>query len=148
PRRPRRPPASRPRRDRLRREARLAAPRRHGRPRGGREDGRARPDRRVDERRGRPGRRLLHADAPQPRRAAEGPRMPLALELAGVDFAYVRGRPVLTGVNLRVEEGEFVAIAGPNGGGKTTLLRLALGLDQPTAGRVLLFGEPAASFRD
>jgi zinc transport system ATP-binding protein len=74
--------------------------------------------------------------------------MPLALELDGVDFAYVRGRPVLTGVDLRVEEGEFVAIAGPNGGGKTTLLRLALGLEQPTAGRVLLYGEPAASFRD
>ena len=84
----------------------------------------------------------------QPRRAAEGARMPLALELDGVDFAYTRGRPVLTGVDLRVEEGEFVAIAGPNGGGKTTLLRLALGLERPTAGRVLLFGEPAASFRD
>jgi zinc transport system ATP-binding protein len=74
--------------------------------------------------------------------------MPLALELEAVDFAYVRGRPVLTDVNLRVDEGEFVAIAGPNGGGKTTLLRLALGLEQPTAGRVLLFGEPAASFHD
>ena len=48
--------------------------------------------------RGRPRRRLLHADAPQPRHAAEGARMPLALELDGVDFAYTRGRPVLTGV--------------------------------------------------
>jgi zinc transport system ATP-binding protein len=74
--------------------------------------------------------------------------MPLAVELAGVDFAYTRGRPVLTGVDLRVEQGEFVAIAGPNGGGKTTLLRLALGLERPTAGRVSLYGEPAASFSD
>ena len=41
---------------------------------------------------------------------------------------------MLTGVDLRVEQGEFVAIAGPNGGGKTTLLRLALGLERPTRG--------------
>jgi zinc transport system ATP-binding protein len=74
--------------------------------------------------------------------------MQVAVELDGVDFAYARGRPVLTEVDLRVAEGEFVAIAGPNGGGKTTLLRLALGLERPTRGRVLLFGEPAASYRD
>jgi zinc transport system ATP-binding protein len=55
---------------------------------------------------------------------------------------------VLSGVDLRVEEGEFVAIAGPNGGGKTTLLRLALGLERPTSGHVLLFGEPARTFHD
>ena len=74
--------------------------------------------------------------------------MPLAVELDGVDFAYVRGQPVLRDVDLRVAEGEFVAIAGPNGGGKTTLLRVALGLERPTSGRVLLFGEPADSLRD
>jgi zinc transport system ATP-binding protein len=55
---------------------------------------------------------------------------------------------VLSHVDLRVEEGEFVAIAGPNGGGKTTLLRLALGLERPTRGGVLLFGEPARTFHD
>jgi zinc transport system ATP-binding protein len=74
--------------------------------------------------------------------------VPLALELDGVDFAYTRGAPVLSGVDLGVEPGEFVAIAGPNGGGKTTLLRLALGLERPTAGRELLYGEPAATFGD
>jgi zinc transport system ATP-binding protein len=72
--------------------------------------------------------------------------MQLALELRGVAFAYDGGRPVLSGVELRVEEGEFVAIAGPNGGGKTTLVRVALGLERPTAGHVLLFGEPAHRF--
>jgi len=74
--------------------------------------------------------------------------MPLAIEFDGVDFAYPHGQRVLTGVDLRVAEGEFVAIAGPNGGGKTTLLRLALGLERPARGRVLLFGEPARTMRD
>ncbi len=74
--------------------------------------------------------------------------MPLALELRGVDFSYGQGPLVLAGVDLLVEQGEFVAIAGPNGGGKTTLLRLALGLERPSRGQVILFGEPARSFRD
>ena len=65
--------------------------------------------------------------------------MPLTLELEHVSFAYGAGAPVLRDVVLAVERGEFVAIAGPNGGGKTTLLRLVLGLERPTAGRVRLF---------
>jgi zinc transport system ATP-binding protein len=62
--------------------------------------------------------------------------MPLALRLEHVSFTYGHGAPVLRDVNLAVERGEFVAIAGPNGGGKTTLLRLILGLEQPTSGRI------------
>ncbi len=69
-----------------------------------------------------------------------------AVELQGVSFAYGHGPPVLRDVELRIEQGEFVAIAGPNGGGKTTLFRLALGLARPAAGEVLLFGEPAGAF--
>ena len=42
--------------------------------------------------------------------------MPVALELESLSFGYRPGQPVLTGVDLAVEEGEFVAIAGPNGG--------------------------------
>jgi zinc transport system ATP-binding protein len=74
--------------------------------------------------------------------------MPLALEFEQVEFGYLPGQPVLRDVNLAVAPGEFVAIAGPNGGGKTTLLRLALGLERPTSGQVRLFGEPAERFRD
>lgn len=72
--------------------------------------------------------------------------MPVAVELEGVHFGYDGGRPVLSDVDLRVESGEFVAIAGPNGGGKTTLLRLVLGLERPDGGDVRLFGEPAHRF--
>jgi zinc transport system ATP-binding protein len=72
--------------------------------------------------------------------------MPVAVELRNVTFAYNGGSPVLEHVNLAVEAGEFVAIAGPNGGGKTTLMRLALGLERPASGEALLFGEPAARF--
>jgi zinc transport system ATP-binding protein len=69
-----------------------------------------------------------------------------AVDLRDVSFAYGHGPQVLRGVDLRIEQGEFVAIAGPNGGGKTTLIRLALGLERPLAGRSLLFGESAHGF--
>jgi zinc transport system ATP-binding protein len=74
--------------------------------------------------------------------------MPLAVEFEHLEFGYLPGQPVLRDVDLGVEAGEFVAIAGPNGGGKTTLLRLALGLERPTRGTVRLFGEPADRFSD
>jgi zinc transport system ATP-binding protein len=64
--------------------------------------------------------------------------VPLGLRLQGVSFAYGHSPPVLRDVDLEVERGEFVAIAGPNGGGKTTLVRLVVGLEQPTSGRVEL----------
>jgi zinc transport system ATP-binding protein len=73
--------------------------------------------------------------------------MPLAVELSQVSFAYRGGAEVLRNVDLAVEQGEFVAIAGPNGGGKTTLLRIALGLERPLRGRARLYGEPAATFK-
>jgi zinc transport system ATP-binding protein len=69
------------------------------------------------------------------------------VELQDVDFAYPGGPPVLRNVTLRVDQGEFVAVAGPNGGGKTTLLRILLGLEGPQAGTARLFGEPASSLR-
>jgi zinc transport system ATP-binding protein len=74
--------------------------------------------------------------------------MPVAVEFEHVDFAYLQGQPVLQDVELTVGAGEFVAIAGPNGGGKTTLLRLALGLERPSRGSVRLFGDPAHRFSD
>src|SRR5262245_9690979 len=69
--------------------------------------------------------------------------MPLAVELRDVSFGYRPGQRVLDGVDLEVGEGEFIAVAGPNGGGKTTLMRLMLGLERPSDGSALLFGETA-----
>ena len=72
--------------------------------------------------------------------------MPLAVELEHVSFAYPGGPPVLRDVNLEIATGEFVTVAGPNGGGKTTLLRILLGLERPQTGTALLFGQPAQAF--
>jgi zinc transport system ATP-binding protein len=66
-----------------------------------------------------------------------------AVRLDRVSFAYRPGVPVLAGVDLTIDEGEFVAIAGPNGGGKTTLLRLVLGLERPLVGEIEVFGREA-----
>jgi len=71
--------------------------------------------------------------------------MPLAVELEHVGFAYPGGPRVLEDVTLAVTAGEFVAVAGPNGGGKTTLLRIVLGLERPQAGAARLFGRRALS---
>jgi zinc transport system ATP-binding protein len=68
--------------------------------------------------------------------------MPLAVELEGVSFGYDPRRPVLEDVSLAIPGGQFVAIAGPNGGGKTTLLRLIVSLNRPQSGTVRIFGEP------
>jgi zinc transport system ATP-binding protein len=70
------------------------------------------------------------------------------IELDGVSFGYRAGVRVLEGVSLEVSAGEFVAIAGPNGGGKTTLLRLVLGLERPTVGTVRVFGKPSGKGAD
>jgi zinc transport system ATP-binding protein len=74
--------------------------------------------------------------------------MQLAIALHGVSYAYPGGPPVLSGVELEIPVGQFVGIAGPNGGGKTTLVRLALGLARPTAGEALLFGRPPEEFEE
>ena len=65
------------------------------------------------------------------------------IQITDLDFSY-NGQPVLEAVNLEVGEGDFIAMIGPNGGGKTTLLKLMLGLLKPQGGRIRIMGEPAA----
>lgn len=70
------------------------------------------------------------------------------MRLDGVTVTYGREYPVLDSVDLEVRHGEFIAIAGPNGGGKTTLLRTMLGLVRVSAGTVTVYGEPIAHLHD
>ncbi|HOU89392.1 MAG TPA: ABC transporter ATP-binding protein [Polyangiaceae bacterium] len=64
----------------------------------------------------------------------------VAVDFAGVDFAYKPGVPVLTGVSFRVHRGEHVAVVGPTGAGKSTLAALALRLYDVTRGAVRVGG--------
>ncbi|MDR3111119.1 MAG: ABC transporter ATP-binding protein [Planctomycetaceae bacterium] len=69
------------------------------------------------------------------------------IEFNDVSFAYDL-LPVLESVTFGIATGDFVSVIGPNGGGKTTLLRLMLGLLRPDSGQVLLFGEEPSRNRD
>lgn len=62
------------------------------------------------------------------------------IEMRGLDFSFDGRNNVLENVDLAVEELDFASVIGPNGGGKTTLLKLVLGLLQPTAGTVRVLG--------
>jgi len=69
-----------------------------------------------------------------------------AIELRGVDYAY-DGPQVLSGIDLAVPHGEFLGVVGPNAGGKSTLLKLVLGLLRPSAGQVRVLGRSPARAR-
>lgn len=64
------------------------------------------------------------------------------IEVRNVAFAYPAGDEVLKGINLRIPENGFIAIQGPSGGGKSTLLKVILGLYSPTCGEVRIGGRP------
>jgi ATP-binding cassette subfamily B protein len=76
-------------------------------------------------------------DAPD---AVAAPPLRGAVVFEEVDFAYTSGHPILRGVNLRVEPGQRVALVGPSGGGKSSLIALLLRLYDPTSGRILFDG--------
>jgi len=70
--------------------------------------------------------------------------MTTLIDIQDLSKVYERGRQkveVLHGVNLTIEEGDFLALMGPSGSGKTTLLNLIGGLDTPTSGSLAVAGE-------
>ncbi|QGP93904.1 Vitamin B12 import ATP-binding protein BtuD [Neomoorella glycerini] len=69
------------------------------------------------------------------------------VRLVDVTFSY-NSSPVLERVNLAVEAGEFLALIGPNGAAKSTLLKIMVGLLRPKVGEVRLFGRDIRRFRD
>src|SRR3974390_1640777 len=68
------------------------------------------------------------------------------IELRNVSFSY-QAAPVLEDVNLTIYDHESICMVGPNGGGKTTLLRLLLGQIRPTRGEIRIFGLPPEQAR-
>lgn len=66
------------------------------------------------------------------------------LELQNISYFYVKGKAILSDINVELEAGKLYAILGPSGSGKTTLLSLLGGLDTPASGSVLFDGEDIA----
>ena len=78
----------------------------------------------------------------------------VAIETKNLHFVYPDGTKALNGINLKIYEGEFIAIIGPNGSGKSTLAKHFVALLKPTTGKVIVYGkdtfnlEPADLVRD
>lgn len=71
---------------------------------------------------------------------------PFALDLQAIEKSFGNNQ-ILTGIDLQVRSGEFIALVGPSGCGKSTLLRIAAGLERPDSGRVLLNGRDLTAAR-
>lgn len=85
---------------------------------------------------------LLDADeeTPDPLAAATAPTGSVRVEFEDISFGYSPGQPVIEALSLRVEPGQTVAIVGPTGAGKTTLVNLLMRFYEVDSGRILLDG--------
>ncbi len=59
----------------------------------------------------------------------------------------IKGQKILSNISFDILASEYIAIIGPNGGGKTTLIRILLGLDKPTSGEIKIFGKRLKDFK-
>ncbi len=84
--------------------------------------------------------RELTAQAPEIQGADVCPRLTGRVEFRDVTFGYDQARPVLSGVNLIAEPGQTIALVGPSGAGKTTLVSLLMAFIRPQHGAVLVDG--------
>ena len=62
------------------------------------------------------------------------------IEFKNVSFCY-KIKPILSDINLSIDEGDFIGIIGPNGGGKTTFLKLLMGFLEPHIGKIRVFNK-------
>jgi iron(III) transport system ATP-binding protein len=90
-----------------------------------------------------PGRRAAPSPAPQPRAGRAAATIAARLTLERLERRY-QSVAALAGFSLDVAPAEVVCMLGPSGGGKTTLLRIAAGIERPTAGRVLINDQEVA----
>ena len=60
----------------------------------------------------------------------------------------VNGQTILSNISLEIFSGQYIAIIGPNGGGKTTLIRMLLGLEKPSSGEIRIFGKKLKNFKE
>ena len=69
------------------------------------------------------------------------------IEIKNVSYAF-NAEEVLKDINLQIHKGDYLGIVGPNGGGKTTLLKCILGLYKPASGKIKLFDQDLVNFKD
>lgn len=71
----------------------------------------------------------------------------IIIEVSGLFFSYEK-HLILENINIKVEKGDFLALIGPNGGGKTTLAKCILGFLKPFKGKIFLWGEEIKNFKN
>jgi len=72
---------------------------------------------------------------------------PAVFDVRGLSYR-VNAQDILKSLSLLIRKGEYCAIIGPNGGGKTTLIRILLGLEKATTGEIKLFGKDFKEFKN
>lgn len=67
--------------------------------------------------------------------------MTLLLELQNISFIVESNKNILNNINFKIDEKKFIAITGPNGGGKSTLAKIIMGIEKPTSGKIIFNGQ-------